>query len=557
VDIVRHTVSSRFKDVYGIRSPFLDDQYVDFSMELFSNLLGGLGYFYGDTRIDRSNASEYEESDVSFWESAEAIRKESAAHVPASSPLELLSFVPSRPFFPRGFLWDEGFHLLLVIKWDLDLAVDVLLSWLSLMDEDGWIAREQILGAEARSKVPPEFQVQYPQYANPPTLFWVASSLAEILAANGSTYSGYESHYLSDVDFGRATLQQIFSLLKRQYQWFCRTQVGSAPSSVTSAPSMRTAFRWRGRTHGHTLTSGLDDYPRAEPPHPREMHVDAISWVAMMADSLAAVAQSLGNTEEEAGFRKEAVKTKLVIDDMHWSEGEGSFCDAVSTDQQQHEFVCHQGYISLFPFVLGLMDADDNRIEALLELIRDEDRLWTPFGLRSLSKNDQYYGTGENYWRSPIWININFLVIKQLLVRALSAPTFTQEVLTYLFQSLAEGSGPFGHKARDIYSELRVNVVNTVYNSWRQTGFAWEQYNPDTGAGQRTQHFTGWTALVVEIMSMPELQAYKMPPAADVGSTATAGHRFAKLWLVASGFALILIFRKRILSSARRLLFDR
>lgn len=46
-------------------------------------------------------------------------------------------------------------------------------SWFAQMDEDGWIAREQILGDEARSKVPAEFQMQYPHYANPPTLFMV------------------------------------------------------------------------------------------------------------------------------------------------------------------------------------------------------------------------------------------------------------------------------------------------------------------------------------------------------------------------------------------------
>jgi mannosyl-oligosaccharide glucosidase len=48
-------------------------------------------------------------------------------------------------------------------------------------------------------------------------------------------------------------------------------------------------------------------------------------------------------------------------------------------------------------------------------------------------------------------------------------------------------------------------LVNTVYESWKETGFAWEQYNPETGKGQRTQHFTGWTSLVVKIMAMPDL----------------------------------------------------
>ena len=31
--------------------------------------------------------------------------------------------------------------------------LDILKSWFDLVDEDGWVAREQILGSEARSKV--------------------------------------------------------------------------------------------------------------------------------------------------------------------------------------------------------------------------------------------------------------------------------------------------------------------------------------------------------------------------------------------------------------------
>lgn len=67
--------------------------------------------------------------------------------------------------------------------------------------------------------------------------------------------------------------------------------------------------------------------------------------------------------------------------------------------------------------------------------------------------------------------------------------------------------GPFKAKATDLYRRLRKNVVDTVYKSWVDTGFAWEQYNPETGEGQRTQHFTGWTSLVVQIMSMDDVPA--------------------------------------------------
>jgi hypothetical protein len=80
----------------------------------------------------------------------------------------LLTATPSRSFFPRGFYWDEGFHLLLIGLIDPQMrslpllfcdaahvcySLQILHSWVSLIDQDGWVGREQILGDEARSKV--------------------------------------------------------------------------------------------------------------------------------------------------------------------------------------------------------------------------------------------------------------------------------------------------------------------------------------------------------------------------------------------------------------------
>ena len=34
-----------------------------------------------------------------------------------------------------------------------DVSLQILKDWIALIDEDGWVAREQILGEESRSKV--------------------------------------------------------------------------------------------------------------------------------------------------------------------------------------------------------------------------------------------------------------------------------------------------------------------------------------------------------------------------------------------------------------------
>ena len=52
---------------------------------------------------------------------------------------------------------------LLIRRWDGLLSRDMLAHWLDLMNSEGWIPREQILGAEARARVPDPFILQVSQ----------------------------------------------------------------------------------------------------------------------------------------------------------------------------------------------------------------------------------------------------------------------------------------------------------------------------------------------------------------------------------------------------------
>ena len=421
IDNVKKSFDKKYLDVLKPQAPFTVSKYLDFSKSLFSNLIGGIGYFYGDQVVDRSYASEYDEENEGFWEeAAEARGRNEAGTV---GPNELFTSIPSRPFFPRGFLWDEGFHLLPVIDWDVDTTLDIIKSWFKLMDEDGWIGREQILGPEARSKVPAEFQVQYPHYANPPTLFMVISSFLDKLDAQKTDSENkkllHEKSYYMHLANREAALQylrELYPLLKRHYHWFRKTQAGDIKSYDREAFSSKEGYRWRGRTPQHILTSGLDDYPRAQPPHPGELHVDLISWMGMMTRAIKRIAVYLEEEDDAAEFTKYEEAIVRNIDDLHWSSKEKAYCDATIDDYEENTHVCHKGYISLFPFLTGLVDKDSKHLGAVLDLIGDEEHLWSEFGLRSLSKSDELYHTGEDYWRGPIWINMNYLAVQQLLV---------------------------------------------------------------------------------------------------------------------------------------------
>ncbi|CCJ31135.1 unnamed protein product, partial [Pneumocystis jirovecii] len=466
----------RFAKIFPFTYPFNSNKYTKFAQTLLSNLLGNIGYFYGDSIVDRSYIYEYEETFQEY-------NLEKSPQV--EGPFSLFTATPNKSFFPRGFYWDEGFHLLLIGSWDNDLSLEIIKSWLSLMDDDGWIAREQILGDEARSKVPKEFIVQYSHYANPPTMVLpIVSFLEKLNHSKNETEDPQENIYSKYIKYPELAidyLKKIYPLLRRQYNWYRRTQKGEIKKWNRQAFSLEEGYRWQGCTSTHCFTSGLDDYPRPYP-HNGELHLDLLSWMGLFTKTLKSIAEKIGykkDVEEYIIIEKAIIKN---IDDLHWNDEQNAYCDStINQDTSIHE--CHIGYITIFPLLTGLLPASSSHLDKLLDIMYSPDHLWSPYGLRSLSTKNPYFEKDENYWRGPVWININYMALSSLYKNYINTPGLYQE------------------KAKKIYNELRMNLVNTVFNEWKRTNFVWEQYNQTSGVGQRTKGFTGWTSLIVNILS--------------------------------------------------------
>jgi len=471
----------RFEKTFHLQQKGFNYSAVKFAQAAMSNMIGGIGYFYGSSLVK----SRYNPSPVPYWDAP------------------LYTGVPSRSFFPRGFLWDEGFHNLLVSRWDRDISLDILGHWMDLINSEGWVPREQILGREARAKVPDEFVVQHSRNANPPTLLLTLHRIVQDM--NGR---------LDDWD--RDYLRRMWPRLVSWYGWFNTTQVGD----------VRGTYRWRGRNvsairelNPKTLTSGLDDYPRASHPTKDEMHVDLRCWMALASRLMADIGRLLGRKDygkfdETARFLSDNAR----LDQLHWSVSHQAYMDwglhtddvtlqrpkpppakpgqpppSVSHDKVRHansdpqlSFVNAYGYISLFPFLLQVVEPNNPKLGIILRDLTNPDLLYTPYGLRSLAKNSPLYMKRNTehdapYWRGPIWININFLAVRAL-------------------NHYSTVEGPYRELALEVYNKLRDGVVNNVMKVYYKTGYIWEQYNDRTGDGQGCKPFTGWSALTVLMM---------------------------------------------------------
>ncbi|MCI4394790.1 hypothetical protein PGIGA_G00172780 [Pangasianodon gigas] len=477
--------NEKFEETFGLQAKGFNPAQVRFGKAALSNMLGGMGYFFGQSVVQ----SAYSEHPMLYPEGA------------------LFTAVPSRSFFPRGFLWDEGFHQLLISKWDPQLTREAVAHWLDLINVEGWIPREQILGDEALSKVPSEFVVQHTENANPPTFFLVLEEFLEQLEAHLDA-----PQFRDTLPF----LRRLYPRLQTWFEWYNTTQAGPLPNS----------YRWRGRDkdtnlflNPKTLTSGLDDYPRASHPSEDERHVDLHCWMVLASRIMTSMARLLGEPHQEYERTHLTLSNNSLLSELHWSEQLHAFCDygnhtqAVSLQQEKivvppgqmrHQlpvkrlvrsvrkapklqYVNAFGYVSLFPFLLHVLTPDSQKLEHILKDIRDPARLWTPYGLRSLSLSDPIYMKRNTehdppYWRGAIWININYLALRAL----------------HHYSSI---EGPYQEKAADLYQELRTNVINNIYKQYHETGYIWEQYSDSTGRGQGSHPFTGWSALTVLIMA--------------------------------------------------------
>ncbi len=163
----------------------------------------------------------------------------------------------------------------------------------------------------------------------------------------------------------------------------------------------------------------------------------------------------------------------------------------------------------------------EDRLTRILEKMLDEEEFLSPYGIRSLSryhKNNPFYFEidgqertityepgesssdlfgGNSNWRGPIWFPTNYLLIESLRTFhayygddfKIACPTGSDNLLN------------LGQVADEICRRL-ISLFTDAENrqAWEYTLF-YEYYHAETGIGLGASHQTGWTALLINLIS--------------------------------------------------------
>ena len=189
--------------------------------------------------------------------------------------------------------------------------------------------------------------------------------------------------------------KQVYPKLKSHLDMFRRTQKGYVEEFDRGTNPE--AYRWRGRTLTHCLASGLDDYPRALPADVAELNVDLISWIGIMTRSIRLMAEILNIDEDVETYKN--LENDIIdnIEKLHWSPEDKTYCDVSVNDDDENILFVSKDIFHYSHFNQVDPEANTDKLEHIINLISNPEELWTPYGIRSLSKADEFYKTGEDY----------------------------------------------------------------------------------------------------------------------------------------------------------------
>jgi hypothetical protein len=189
---------------------------------------------------------------------------------------------------------------------------------------------------------------------------------------------------------------------------------------------------------------------------------------------------------------------------------------------------------------------NEKKLRRILHRMLDESEFLSPYGIRSLSayhkdhpfifrheghefrvdylpgESDNGMFGGNSNWRGPIWMPVNFLLIKALYIYycyfgedfKVECPTGSGNMMTLL-----EVAKFISDRLCSIFLPDAKTGKRPVFGGtekfqndphWRDYLLFYEYFHAENGAGLGASHQTGWTGLVARLMRLEDILTKEM-----------------------------------------------
>lgn len=279
------------------------------------------------------------------------------------------TMTPSKTYYVGAWQWDAFFHALAYRHMDKNLAIDHLRLWTDHQRADGMLPDAiHDEGAVFQFALPQTGAMQ--EVTKPPLIAWAALKIFK---------------QFPDVDF----LQELYEPLTRWNAWWFEKNDDDHDGIVQ---------------YNHPYM-GADDSPLWDEGMPIESP-DINTYLVMQLDSLARIAELVGETNDAAMWRAHAGELTQKIIDHFWDEEAGLFWAT-----KDHQRIPCVTLFNLYPLLTGRLP---KRIEErVIAHLTSPQEFWTPYPLPTVSVSDPKFDA-DQMWRGPTWVNVNYLFIEGL-----------------------------------------------------------------------------------------------------------------------------------------------
>lgn len=211
-------------------------------------------------------------------------------------------------------------------------------------------------------------------------------------------------------------------------------------------------------------------------PYPKKsvIGVDLNAFLYREYKCLSKIAKKLGKKKEEKKYQEKAKKIKNNINKYLWDKKDNSYYNLNSKDG---ELIRRNVYSNFIPLWENLVSKDKGR-RMIEKYLLKPNKLWSKYGVRSLSQDDPEYNNKaiikpHSNWQGPVWPIVNYFCLHILL--------------NYGFKKEA--------------NNLANKITNLCYKDIQNTGGMHENYCAETGKPLCAPNFVSWNLLASNMMS--------------------------------------------------------